>query len=158
LPSVRAAFVKALGVAIGVALMLVALAGCGGKTNGGMPAVGRQSEDQVEEPLTPQQERVQEGARLVVSDGCSACHLAARDQAVGPSFASMASRPVTLSDGRRVRLDEARLREGLERPERLRIRGYDAGAMIAAVRRLDLRVHPADVAALAAFIEQVGPE
>jgi hypothetical protein len=38
------------------------------------------------------------------------------------------------------------------------VRGYAPAPMIAAVERLKLAAHREDVAALAAFIEQIGPE
>jgi hypothetical protein len=38
------------------------------------------------------------------------------------------------------------------------LEGYDAAPMIAATQRLRLGSHPQQVAALTAFIEQIGPE
>jgi len=111
----------------------------------------------VTEPFTPQEQRVERGARLIVTDGCSSCHLHAA-AGVAPSFQSFAGHRVTLVDGRHVLVDERFLREGLLRPRAAEIRGYDPGPMLAALARLHLARHPEDVAALSAFIEQIGPE
>ena len=55
-------------------------------------------------------------------------------------------------------VDEHFLRGGLEHPEQAELKGYAAAPMLAAVRRLHLAGEPDQVAALAAFIEQIGPE
>ena len=65
---------------------------------------------------------------------------------------------MTLSDGRRALVDERFLRAGLLDPRGHELRGYDAAPMLAALAHLRLRADPGQAAALAAFIEQVGPE
>jgi hypothetical protein len=65
---------------------------------------------------------------------------------------------VTLADGRSVLVDERFVREGLLDPRANELRGYDPAPMVVALARLHLASHPRQVAALAAFIEQVGPE
>lgn len=112
----------------------------------------------VVEPFSHEQQLVEQGARLVVSAGCAACHLSAQGKAIAPSFASFAGHRVELADGRSALVDERFLRKGLLNPRRVVIRGYAAAPMVAAVARLDLASRPRQVAALAAFIEQVGPE
>jgi cytochrome c oxidase subunit II len=112
----------------------------------------------VTEPFTHEQQLVEQGARLVIADGCSACHLAATRKGFAPSFASFAGHRVTLSDGRSVVVDEHFLRGGLLHPGGSEIEGYDPAPMLAAVKRLRLGGQPEQVAALAAFIEQIGPE
>jgi cytochrome c oxidase subunit II len=112
----------------------------------------------VVEPFSHEQQLVEQGARLVVSDGCAACHLSAQGKAIAPSFASFAGHRVELTGGRTVLVEERFLREGLLNPGRTVIKGYAAAPMRAAVQRLHLSAHPQQVAALAAFIEQVGPE
>jgi hypothetical protein len=139
--------------------VLILLAGCG---------VGGNASDQgsstdtvppyVSEPFTHQQQLIEQGAHLVVSDGCSACHLNATTRNIAPSFASFAGHPVTLTDGRRVIVNERFVTEALLHPGRTHIKGYDPAPMLAATKRLDLPEHPQQVAALAAFIEQIGPE
>ncbi len=112
----------------------------------------------VTEPFSHEQQLVAQGAGLVVSDGCAACHLSAASNALAPSFSHLAGHRVTLSDGRTALVDERFLREALLDPHRTEIKGYDPAPMLAALRRLRLRSQPEQVAALAAFIEQVGPE
>ena len=109
-------------------------------------------------PFTHEEQLVEHGARLAVVDGCTACHLVGKARSVGPDFAGFAGHTVTLADGRRVLVDEHFLREGLLHPEQAELKGYDSAPMLAAVRRLHLPASPGQVAALAAFIEQIGPE
>ena len=101
---------------------------------------------------------VAEGARLIVADGCSVCHLPGASRADGPNFASFAGHEVTLADGRRTIVDERFLALSLLHPQKTELKGYDAAPMLAALRRLHLAREPRQVAALAAFIEQIGPE
>ncbi len=108
--------------------------------------------------MTREQRLVEQGARLVVADGCAACHLNASTPVRAPSFTSFAGQHVTLADGRRMLVDERFVREGLVDPAANELRGYAAAPMLAALARLQLAGHPAEVTALAAFIEQVGPE
>lgn len=109
-------------------------------------------------PFSHEQKLIAQGARLVVSDGCSACHLQGDTPGVGPDFDSFAGHRATLSDGRSVLVNESYIREGLLDPAANALAGYDPAPMLAALARLHLAEHPAQVAALAAFIEQVGPE
>jgi len=136
----------------------VVLAGCGagGSSSSGSHAASVPS--YVSEPFTNEQQLVEQGARLVVADGCASCHLSAKGKAIAPSFSSLAGHRVTLTDGRTVLVEERFLRESLLDPSRTLIKGYDPAPMLAALRRLRLASQPHQVAALAAFIEQVGPE
>jgi hypothetical protein len=139
--------------------LLLALCSCGGA--GGASGAHQHTASvpaYVVEPFSHEQQLVEQGARLVVADGCAACHLSAPGKAIAPSFASFAGHRVELTDGHTAVVEERFLREGLSKPRRLVIRGYSAAPMLAAVQRLGLASHPAQVAALAAFIEQVGPE
>lgn len=139
--------------------LLLVLCSCGatGKTSGVHPRTASVPA-YVLEPFSHEQQLVEQGARLVVSDGCAACHLLAQGKAIAPSFASFAGHRVELADGRTVLVDERFLREGLLDPRRTLVKGYAAAPMLAALRRLHLSGHPQQVVALAAFIEQVGPE
>jgi hypothetical protein len=112
----------------------------------------------VTEPFTHEQQLIEQGARLVVSDGCAACHLSAKGKGIAPSFSSFAGHRVTLADGRSVLVDEHFLRGGLLEPRTSELKGYAPAPMLAALARLRLGGQPRQVAALAAFIEQVGPE
>ncbi|HUB36838.1 MAG TPA: cytochrome c [Solirubrobacteraceae bacterium] len=152
--------------AVRTPLVLLALAGaaplsgCGSGSGSGAGGAGGAGEDASSAtiPFTPQEARVERGARLFVSDGCAACHSLGSPHGVGPSFARFAGDRVVLADGRRALVDESFLRTALLHPRRAALRGYPLAPMAAAVARLDLAAHPEDVRALAAFIEQVGPE
>ncbi len=140
-------------------VILMPLCGCGASNEAGRQASSASKEAQsVSEPFTHQQQLVEQGGHLVVAYGCAACHLAKANHDIGPSFANFAGHDVTLADGRRVLVDEHFLRQGLLHPERDPLAGYDPAPMIAALRRLHLNSQPQQVAALTAFIEQIGPE
>jgi cytochrome c5 len=140
-------------------VMLIPLCGCGASGTAGKDASSASNEAQsVSEPFTHQQQLVEQGGHLVVAYGCASCHLAKANHDIGPSFANFAGHDVTLADGRRVLVDEHFLREGLLHPERDPVAGYDPAPMITALRRLHLNSQPQQVAALTAFIEQIGPE
>jgi cytochrome c551/c552 len=109
-------------------------------------------------PFTHQERLVQRGAGLFLADGCSACHAIAGRAGLGPSFARFAGSRVTLAGGRRALVDEALLRRALLEPASVALKGYPLAPMLAAVARLRFAAHRADVNALAAFIEQIGPE
>jgi hypothetical protein len=145
--------------ALAAAALCFAIAGCGSSgPASGAAASTSTVPSYVTAPFTHEQQLVEQGADLAVADGCTACHLVGKSQRVGPGFAGFAGHAVTLADGRRVLVDERFLREGLRHPERAELRGYDAAPMLAAVKRLHLAGEPGEVAALAAFIEQIGPE
>jgi cytochrome c oxidase subunit 2 len=140
-------------------LLLLALSGCGSAgslsgTSSRAPSVP----SYVTEPFSHEEQLVAQGARLVVADGCAACHLSAKGKPIAPSFASLAGHRVTLTDGRTVLVDERFLHEALLDPRRTLIKGYDPAPMLAALQRLHLDSEPRFLDALAAFIEQVGPE
>jgi cytochrome c2 len=135
------------------------LAGCGtsGSSSGARSSTSN-APAYITAPFTHEEQLVEQGARLAVADGCTACHLMGKPQSVGPDFAGFAGHTVTLAEGRRVLVDEHFLREGLLHPDKAELKGYDPAPMLAAVRRLHLSGEPGQVAALAAFIEQIGPE
>jgi hypothetical protein len=139
--------------------LLALLAGCGANGASSTGGAGTASVPAyVTEPFTPEQRLIEQGAPLIVADGCSACHLNGAARAGAPSFSSFAGHRVTLADGRSVLVDERFVREGLLNPRANELRGYDPAPMLAVLARLKLVSHPRQVAALAAFIEQVGPE
>jgi hypothetical protein len=145
--------------ALPVAALALLLAGCGANaTTSSKDTTHASVPSYVTEPFTPEQQLIEKGARLVVADGCSACHLTLSKPGVAPSFSSFAGHRVTLTSGRQVLVDEHFLREGLLHPRNFLLKGYDPGPMLAALARLHLSRQPQQVAALAAFIEQVGPE
>lgn len=149
---------EAAGATIATMIML-SLTGCGTSPETDSQGAPTSTEPSyVSEPFTHQQQLIEQGARLVVTDGCSACHLTLAGRRIAPSFANLAGHRVTLTDGRRVLVDEHFLREALRNSENAQIKGYDSALMRNAIRHLRLASHPQQVAALAAFIEQIGPE
>ena len=140
-------------------LVAISLCACGASKAPSIQDSSTLSEPRhASEPFTPQQQLVAQGAHLIISDGCEACHLATTKQDIAPSFESFAGHTVTLADGRRVLVDEHFLREGLLHPRKDVVKGYDPALMLAAVEHLNLAAHPKQIAALAAFIEEIGPE
>jgi hypothetical protein len=140
-------------------LLLLALSGCGSAgSSSGASSHAPSVPSYVTEPFSHEEQLVAQGASLVVADGCAACHLSAKGKPIAPSFASLAGHRVTLTDGRTVLVDERFLHEALLDPRRTLIKGYDPAPMLAALARLRLHSEPGQVDALAAFIEQVGPE
>jgi cytochrome c oxidase subunit 2 len=138
---------------------LGALSGCGGAgaqttatANGSGEAASAAAH------FTHQQELIEQGGRLFVSDGCTGCHSLDRSSRFGPSFGHLAGSRVMLTDGRRVLVDERFLQAALTDPAVNAVAGYAPAPMIASVKRVKLSEHPDDVLALAAFIEQIGPE
>jgi hypothetical protein len=140
-----------LALLAGATLVLAGCSSSGAGTN-------RVASTTTPEPFTHEQQLVVQGARLVVADGCSACHLDKLKQSASPSFASFAGHEVTLTDGRHAVVEEGFVREGLLHPSTHELKGYDPEPMLAALQRLDLGAKPGQVDALAAFIEQIGPE
>lgn len=140
-------------------LVALLLAGCGaGSRAGSQGSASTSVPAYVTEPFTHEQQLIEQGAHLVVADGCSVCHLTLSKPAIGPSFSSFAGHQIMLKDGRRILVNEAFLREGLSDPRRNELKGYSPAPMLAALARLHLRIERHQVAALAAFIEQIGPE
>jgi len=140
-------------------VLALALSACGSSAApGGAHATATSVPNYVTEPFTHEQRLIAQGAPLIVNDGCASCHLAAGARALAPSFSSFAGHRVTLADGRSVLVDERFIREGLLHPRANELKGYDPAPMLAAVKRAGLEARPRQVAALAAFIEQVGPE
>jgi hypothetical protein len=136
------------------------LAACGG---GSSTTAGTTTESvpaYVNEPPTHQQVLVREGAKIAVADGCTVCHLMSHRRSLGPSFTSLAGHRVKLTDGRSVLVDERFVKEVLTNPDTATMSGYEPDLMSRALARLhvNLRAHPHQVAALAAFIEEIGPE
>jgi hypothetical protein len=141
------------------AVLAVVLAGCGKSGASNPRSVSSASvPSYVIEPFTPEQHLIEKGAHLVVADGCSACHLTLSKPMIAPDFSSFAGHHVTLSDGRHVLVDEHFLHEGLLHPRKYILKGYNPQPMLVALRRLKLNSQPQQIVALAAFIEQVGPE
>src|ERR1700677_2571263 len=86
----------------------LALCGCGSGSGAPSAPAARSTAvpAYVTEPFTPEQHLIEQGAPLVVSDGCAACHLIASAHRVAPSFSSFAGHRVRLTSGRTVLVDE----------------------------------------------------
>jgi hypothetical protein len=140
------------------AVVLVSLCSCGSSVATRTKASPTSTPAFVSEPLTPQQQRVEQGAHLIVAYGCAACHLANANQNLGPNFDQFAGHDVELADGQHVLVDERFLRDALLDPHTSPIKGDDPAPMRRAVEHLQLNRRPEQVAALIAFIEQIGPE
>jgi hypothetical protein len=141
-----------------VIALLCLLSGCGSSGTDTARLQSSGGSSAALEPFTHEQQLVVQGARLVVADGCSACHLDRLKQSVSPSFASFAGHEVTLANGKRALVEEDFVREGLLHPGSHELKGYEPDPMLDALARLHLQTKPAQVDALAAFIEQIGPE
>ena len=129
---------------------------CGAAKQAGTTGSSSPTSTYVTEPFTHQQRLVEKGAHLVVADGCSACHLSSLGAHIAPAFADLAGHHVELTDGRRVLVDERLVRQALGHPAAFVIKGYDPQSMLQAIRRAHL--NSAEIAELAAFVEQVGAE
>jgi cytochrome c553 len=151
---------RSLAAAVPVGALVALLCGCGSSAAPSTAGAGHTTSvpAYVTEPFTHEQQLVEQGARLVVADGCAACHLDAHARTSAPSFSSFAGHHVTLTDGRSVLVDEHFLEAGMLDPRANELKGYDPAPMLAALARVGLSSRPRQVAALAAFIEQVGPE
>jgi cytochrome c oxidase subunit 2 len=133
-----------------VCLTAALLGGCGGGSS-------RPKGAETFSKILSSGERVENvGGRLFVTDGCSACHKISGAAGIGPSLDSFVARTVKLRSGGEAKVNESFLRESLLDPRRTAIAGYPAGPMIEALGRRP--VSASEAAALAAFIESVGPE
>jgi len=150
-----------LAAVVVAASAALCLGGCGGggrSTGQARTATVSTAPAYAAAPYTPQQLRAERGGHLFVVDGCSACHAIAGQARIGPGFAHFAGDQVRLADGRKALVNERFLHEALLNPRAVALAGYPLQPMLAGVARLHFREHPADVAALATFIEQIGPE
>jgi hypothetical protein len=156
--SVRARLPRQLAGLTATLIVAGLPAGCGGAS---ATATATESVPAyVTSPPTRQQQLVREGAQIAVVDGCTVCHLMSARRSLGPTFTSLAGHRIALDDGRSVLVDERFVKEVLTDPRTPAMRGYDPRLMSRALAHLhvDLAAHPHQVAALAAFIEEVGPE
>ena len=115
--------------AIVAGAMLGMLSGCGGAANRGQSTANSVGEAaSAAAHFTHQQELVEQGGRLFVSDGCTGCHSLDRSSRLGPSFGHLAGSRVTLADGRRALVDERFLKAALTDPGANYLRGLSARA------------------------------
>lgn len=107
---------------------------------------------------TPLQQRIEQGGRLFASEGCGTCHQIGGSQVAGPNFEHFAGHDVKLAGGGHAVVDEAFLSRALTDPGAPQLAGWDSAPMRAALIAHRLPASPRKAAALAAFIEQIGPE
>ncbi len=139
----------------GAAVLLVSLgAGLLGGCGGG--AAAPRDGDTFSNILSPGERVENDGGRLFITDGCAACHKITGAASAGPSLDSFVARTVRLRDGRKAKVDESFLREALLDPRQTAIAGYPPAPMLEALARHP--VSPSEAAALASFMENVGPE
>jgi cytochrome c oxidase subunit II len=126
------------------ALVAVALAGCGGGGGGAQTTPGKQVS------------AISDGAALYTSLGCASCHTTDGANRVGPTFKGLAGSTVKLVGGGTVKADAGYLRASILRPDAQVVEGFQAHIMANATGPLKLDAKPQQVAALVAFIQQVG--
>jgi hypothetical protein len=109
-------------------------------------------------PLSSHEKLIAEGAPLATKDGCSTCHMLSAGARLGPSFYNFAGHDVKLADGQAVLVDEAFVEHALEDPGSEPISGYNPRLMWRTLERLHVHLTHRQIEALAAFVEQIGPE
>ncbi len=81
-------------------------------------------------PATPSAvDPAREGAALVSSYGCTACHAADQTRMIGPGWGGLYNSQVMLADGTTVAADQAYLAESIRQPDSHVAEGYPAGVM-----------------------------
>jgi hypothetical protein len=129
-------------VAVGVLACLAS--GCGGAPRQAATAPGASA---------AQGSPVARGRDLYSADGCAGCHSLDGTRLNGPTWKGLAGSRVRLSDGRTVVADDAYLARHIVEPNAFTVQGYPGEVMAESIQSLDLKHKPADVAALAAFID-----
>lgn len=91
------------------------------------------------------------GAQLVKSLGCTACHSTGRNRVVGPGWGGLYGSTVELSDGHRVKADDAYLIESIRKPNAKIVATFPRDVMPAYAQLSD-----SDIAAIVAFLHSLG--
>jgi len=146
--------------ALACVALALAGAGCGAAqgTTTGTTALAGGEPPPVTSSLSHHEELIAAGGNLAIADGCSTCHTEAQSSRLGPSFYSFAGHDVRLASGRTVLVNEAFVKRELENPEREPMSGYSPRLMWNTLRRLHVHLDRHSIEALAAFVEQIGPE
>jgi mono/diheme cytochrome c family protein len=105
------------------------------------------------EPVTVTPALIARGRTLFNADGCASCHSLSGAAGAGPPLDGLAGRSVTLADDSTVIADVPYLERSITDPDAQIVKGYQRGIMPAAVAPHDFAHNPADVLALAAFLE-----
>lgn len=91
------------------------------------------------------------GLELVIGQGCVACHTLDGRPGIGPTWQGMFGRTETMSDGSTVVVDEAYIRESIERPGARVVAGYNN-------IMLPYQFSDEDMAAIIEFARQMAQE
>ncbi len=95
---------------------------------------------------------VAHGAQLAKDLGCTACHSPGRDRVVGPGWGGLYGSTVDLTDGRKVKADDAYLIESIREPNAKVVADYPSDVMPA----YGTQVSDNDIAALVAYLHSLG--
>lgn len=126
--------------AVGAAIAIGSLAGCGGDDGAEPPAV---------EDMGP---LAQEGATLARDLGCVACHAVdPRGRSTGPSWVGLAGSEVTLEAGASVVADREYLERAIRDPRSEVVSGY------ANIMPTSYELTDDEIDAILAFIEALAP-
>lgn len=94
------------------------------------------------------------GAQLAQDAGCTACHASGRERLVGPGWGGLYGSEVELTDGSKVRVDDAYLTESIVDPDAKIVQGFAPHVMPSYAGTLDAD----QVAAIVAYIQSLGGE
>ncbi len=93
-------------------------------------------------------ERAREGAELVRSEGCMACHSADGRTSVGPTWKGLYGSEVELDDGSTVAADDEYLTTAIEDPAAQRVKGFSATMPTRSLSE-------AEIAAIVAYLREL---
>lgn len=93
---------------------------------------------------------VAHGAQLVKDLGCTACHSTGRERVVGPGWGGLYGSTVELTDGRKVKADDAYLTELIREPNAKVVATYPVDVMPAYAQLADN-----DVAAIVTYLHSL---
>lgn len=94
------------------------------------------------------------GAQLAQDAGCTACHASGRERLVGPGWGGLYGSEVELTDGSKVRVDDAYLTESIVDPDAKIVQGFAPHVMPSYAGTLDAD----QAAAIVAYIRSLGGE
>jgi cytochrome c oxidase subunit II len=105
------------------------------------------------EPQLEHSNLVEEGRRQALTQGCVRCHTLDGEDHIGPTWLDLYGREETLSDGSRIKADEAYLTESMMDPGLKIVRGFSS-----VMPPYQGRLNAPEVAALLEFIKSLRSE
>ncbi|MCA9631161.1 MAG: cytochrome c oxidase subunit II [Myxococcales bacterium] len=116
------------------------------------PVAAAKSELEVAGPLRQKADETiaDRGRAAAVSHGCMSCHTATGEKHIGPSWAGLYRRQVTLEDGRHVTADENYLTRSMMDPSAQLVRGYQD-----VMPTYQGQIPQAEAAAIVAYIQSL---